>query len=75
MSEPSISELLKRLNKLELQSDSINVERKIIFATIDQTNTRANTRPARERPENPRSPRRAAGRGPQRANIVIRAYR
>ena len=74
MSEPSISELLKILQKLELQSDSINVKRKIIFDTIVQTTTRVNLRPVRRErpPECPRSPRRAAARGPQRANRANR---
>ena len=43
MSEPSVSELLKRLQKLELQSDSINVERKIIVDVISHGKYRGKT--------------------------------
>ena len=67
MPEPQISELLKRLKTLELQSDAINVERKLILARIERVNTRTDNRPARGRAKDQRSNRRPPGRGTQRS--------
>ena len=50
MPETRISELVKRLNQLQLQSDTINVERRCIIARIERTNNREDTRPATTRP-------------------------
>ncbi len=67
MPEHRISELLKRLKTLELQSDAINVERKLILARIERANTRADTRPVTGRAKDQRSARGPPGQGTQRS--------